>query len=134
MSSGSPGEGRLGRGPDTHKVFLAGSYNAKEALKAVRDRINAIPGFRVQTSWLDEDLGSKEETAARNLEEIGDSDVFILDTLLPPTTGGYHVELGAAFCTGAVTYRVGPARNLYHTLTMHEVPDWESLYTRLRRW
>ena len=131
---GNPGEGRERVPVKPRVVFLAGSYDSKEALKDVRDKINLIPGFRVQTSWLDGDLRPKEETAARNLEEVGDSDVFVLDTLLPSTTGGYHVELGVAFCTGAVTYRVGPARNLYHTLTMHNVLDWESLYARLRRW
>ena len=132
---GNPGEGRVERVPVKPRVvFLAGSYDSKDALKLVRDKINAIPKFRVQASWLDGDIGSEEEIAVKNLNEVGDADVFILDTFLPSTTGGYHVELGAAFCTGAVTYRVGPVRNIYHRLTMHEVQDWESLYTRLKRW
>ena len=134
MPVGNPGKGRERVPVKPRVVFLAGSYNSKEALKAVRDRINTISGFRVQASWLDSDKENAEETAMRNLEEVTNAEVFILDSMLPSTTGGYHVELGVAFCTGAVTYRVGPARNLYHELVMHDVPDWESLYVRLRRW
>lgn len=125
-------------------VYLAGSYTSKEALKHIRERINALGGFKVTSSWLDEpksnvdwtslDRDQADTIAARDVDEVAEAEVFILDTLLPSTGGGYDTELGIALSTGSVTYRVGPRRNGFQGLVMHEVQDWESLFRGLKRW
>lgn len=96
-------------------------------------------GHNVISTWLDEDDAQSYELhpargpgyALRDRGEIEASNMLIIDTIEESSSGGREVELGLALAGFKRTWRVGPARNIFHTIVQQDFPDWESAYENL---
>jgi len=100
-------------------VYLSARYQRRDEMRSLRERINAIPGCAVQSTWLDmPDDASPQECADIDLDEVAKSDLLIAFTEEPgvPSTGGRHVEYGVALACGVETWVVGPSENVFHSL------------------
>ena len=120
------------------KIYLASNFASQDRMKRVRRILEAL-NHEVVSTWLDEEGGQSYELnpdngpgyAIRDRQEVEDADLLILDTLEQSVTGGREVELGLALAKFKRTWRVGPARNIFHTVVNHHFPDWETCYENL---
>jgi hypothetical protein len=109
-------------------IYIAGAFKSQLRLRHERDRIHREGLGRVLSTWLAEEGASKpseaeaKRVAWRDLEEISNAELLILDTFDVNTRGGREVEFGAATGFGIETWIVGPYRNVFH----HVVPRLES--------
>lgn len=104
------------------KFYLAGKYTAKDRLRQFRDMIIERTGWTCTSRWLDHNLVEAEvdeqgliEEARKDVEDVLDCDIFILDTEDVSETGGREVELGIASGFADIIV-VGPIRNIFHRL------------------
>lgn len=114
------------------RCYIAGKYTAQDRLRIERDRLRAL-GHYVSSNWMDQPEKTYAVTperaiseAYRDIEEIRDADTLIIDTLDESNTGGREVELGCALAWGHKIVRIGPERNIFHSLAPATFPDWES--------
>ena len=84
------------------KVYIAGSYAAKEKLKQHANDVMSL-GHIVLSNWLywepPKDMPPKmldSVIAAMDSDGVKAADVVIVDTTITSTKGGFHVELGMA--------------------------------------
>lgn len=120
------------------KIYLASNFASQARMKGVRRVLEAL-NHQVVSTWLDEDGAQSYELnpecgpgyAIRDRQEVDDADILIIDTLESSHTGGREVELGLALGSHKRVWRVGPARNIFHTVVNQHFPDWESCYARL---
>ncbi len=127
------------------KVYLAGRFEDKDRLTVEAARLNAI-GYRVISAWLLEQplqrtgandiaTGTGEVTEAqaqyyalRDLAEIKEADIFVVDTQEVNVRAGREVEFGLALTRMIPRYIVGPARNVFHQLATRRFTSWEELH------
>lgn len=118
------------------KIYIASFFDTRERLRPIRDRLWKL-GHEVVSSWIDEAPrveGMTEDeffrkTAIKDLAEVKQADLLIVDTLdvSPRGGGGREVEYGFAlghFQT-KLTYHVGPIRNIFHWLADKHFDTWE---------
>lgn len=120
--------------------YIAGKYTAKDRLAYERKSLRSM-GFAVSSSWLDEVYGSdgdkrvtneiRKENAQRDMVEVVACRAFVIDTQDENASGGREVELGMALALGKPCYRIGPYRNVFHTLVDYAFPSWDDFYTHL---
>lgn len=107
-------------------------------MREIRAQIHLL-GHEVISSWLDEDqsFNSIPEMAPgfsfRDLGEVMASDLLIIDTFEGSNTGGREVEYGAAIALGRPVWRVGPSRNIFHSIAKRTFNSWEAVYYDLSR-
>lgn len=112
------------------RVYLAGSYATKGTMKKYRDEL-ATMGYTVTSRWIDQtgehekgDLSPDRymttpdecyEFAERDMDDIAQSDVFIMFTGDGLGSGGRHTELGLALtCTTVqMIVIIGPRENVF---------------------
>ena len=128
-------------GNNSLHVYLAASYEAKDRIKAMAEILNAIPGVKVTASWFDkvvdpsalarggeDDASASMESAlseaVRDLDEIYEADLLILDTIATNDRGGKDTEFGAAYSSGGTTWVVGPYRNVFQRLADKHFESW----------
>lgn len=117
------------------KIYVASNFASQARMKQIRRELE-FRGHTVTSTWLDEDGAQSYELhpdrgpgyALRDRQEVEDSDLLILDTLELSNTGGREVELGIAMALHKRTWRVGPARNIFHTIVSKVYDDWETCY------
>lgn len=125
-------------------IYIAGKYTSQARLREMRGKLREL-GYQCESSWLDEvatDENASEkkmiENARRDIKEVTEADVLIIDTLDESTTGGREVELGIALATpisglppqydlNTTINLVGPRRNIFHHLAHFEYADWDEL-------
>lgn len=115
------------------RIYIAGTFEDRYRLRFERARLEAR-GHTVVSTWLDEEGGNYEDLtseqaqdlANRDLAEIRDSNLFLLDTLGVNERGGREVELGYARLICKV-FIIGPRRNLFHHLFL-AYPDWSAYF------
>ena len=115
-------------------IYVAGKYTSKDRLAVIRQRLRQM-GLVVTSSWLDEIYESdhdgrvtddiRKENAMRDFVEVRLADTFLLDTFDESATGGREVELGMALTRGITCFRVGPYRNVFHTLVDNSFDSWD---------
>lgn len=94
------------------KIFLAGSYSAKDELKVIRAALED-QGHEVTSTWLDEPANTDTSAFSMKLYALNDifdlerADLVAIMALWPSTTGGWYTELGIALARGIETYVVG---------------------------
>lgn len=94
-------------------------------------------GHECDCVWLDvaEDYPVPPEEAYlesyRNIRELEKATLFILDTIDESITGGREVEFGIALHRGIKRWRIGPIRNIFHTLTQKDFNTWEEVLKAL---
>ena len=117
------------------KIYIASLFDTRERLLPVRDRLNAA-GHRVISSWLAAEAGITyggtteqyhRRCAERDLDEVREADWVFVDTCDVSDRGGQDVELGIALALGKLTARVGPPRNVFHTLVNWTFDSWDDV-------
>lgn len=120
------------------KVYIASFFETRERLRPIRDKLNAMNGhYQVLSTWLDEGKKPEAQTkaewwkslACKDLNEIDEADIVILDTLDVNPRGGREVEWGYALSKYSIksVYIVGPLRNVFHTQCDHQFKTWDDL-------
>ena len=121
-------------------IYIAGKFSARYRLRPYKTVLEGF-GHTVSSSWLDqpEDVGpasmpddhtlAKSE-AARDLYEVADCDIFLLDTIDESNTGGRDVELGYALHAKKDIGIIGPLRNVFHTICYHWA-TWEDMFNAI---
>jgi len=121
------------------KIYIAGCFESRPRLAQRRNEIEGL-GHTVTSSWLDEPdqdglivLPSPEAClnyAVRDLGEIRQSELLLIDTLDVNARGGREVELGFAL-RRLQTWLVGPRRNVFHYLVDKWCSSWEIVLEQL---
>jgi hypothetical protein len=137
--------------PGTLKFYIAGWFGAKDRLKIVRDAIHEAGIGKVVGTWLDEEVAAPADPslavgygspltpeqartyALRDIVEIEEADVLIIDTIDVNPRGGREVEFGLALRAGLALWVVGPQRNVFHYLAHRVYPTWEELIVALAK-
>lgn len=101
--------------------YLAGSFAARDHLRAVRERL-VDADIPVTATWLtaNPDSSGLDIWAVIDLMDIKAADGLIVVTDSPSTANGQWVEYGYAMGKGKTVYGVGPKRNLF----CHLARDW----------
>jgi nucleoside 2-deoxyribosyltransferase len=109
------------------RVYLASRYTRKMEIRKVAC-ILMLHGYEISSSWIEEphapttrsqDLlqEDREKYARQDLEDIRNSDAFILFTEGEGAPGsGRHFEAGYAYALGIPMITVGPRENIFHYL------------------
>ena len=124
-------------------IYLAGRFSTGPRLRVIRTQLENL-GHVVTSTWLDEPsslsfekLTDKERRsfAARDLFDIGQSQVLALDLLRAPSRGGCEVEFGFALSSPRykTTYIVGAPRNIFHFLAAKTFDSWEELICHVKK-
>lgn len=108
-------------------IYIAGRFEAAPRLRWYRDEL-LREGFRVSSSWLEEKPGSEPtEMAEKDLREVRECDLLILDTFDSDDRGGREVEFGIALGLKKPIWLVGPVRNIFHNLASQQYKNWGDL-------
>lgn len=117
-------------------IYIAGKVTARERLKPVRAAIQEF-GFECPSGWIDlgvnypSDFATRvmpttwEDEKYRDLREIRECDLVIVDTIDESNTGGREFEIGYCTGLGKLFWRVGPKRHLFHTLADKVFENWQ---------
>ena len=116
------------------KVYLASFFDTRTRIRPYADQI-WHKGHEVVSSWLNEtakpELMTKEEfwkkLAIKDLAEVKQADMIIVDTLDVTPRGGREVEYGFALAHFQTKHAwiVGPVRNVFHELADKRFDSWE---------
>lgn len=113
-------------------IYIAGSFGAKPKLHKLAKQVETL-GHTVTSRWLeshDHSFGT-EQDAHEDLTDIVNSELMILDTFEPSTTGGRDVELGYALGLAKRVWLVGPQTNLFQHLVKGKFAHWDDVLNRL---
>lgn len=107
-------------------IYTAAAFEAQDRISIEAGKLED-QGHVVLSSWLNEEpqevTGARRKGwALRDLADIDDVNLLILDTIDPSVRGGREFEAGYAFGKGIRVIRVGPARSVFHEL----LPAYES--------
>lgn len=97
------------------RIYIAGHWPARSRLRTVAEQMQT-EGHEVTSTWLWVDEATERENAVRDLADISRADYFVIDTQDESKTGGREVELGYAYAKGKGVFRIGPPRNIFHSL------------------
>lgn len=124
------------------KIYIAGFFDTRERLLPIRDKIREM-GHEVLSSWLDEKSNPTGELtpelagsyAIRDLMEIRQSNLIIVDTLDVTSRGGREVEYGYSLNNvfRMDSWVVGPKRNIFHYLANKHFNTWEEALDALHQ-
>lgn len=109
-------------------------------------------GFEVLSTWIEPEedtlgadldslaanLEESQRCANRDIEEVRQCNIFIIDVTDESNTGGRECELGEALYRRDVNwervgiYRIGHIRNVFHALA-HPIKDWEAMIVEMRK-
>ena len=121
------------------KIYLASNFGSQSRLRLTRDVLES-QGHAVVSTWLDEEGSQSYELhpdrgpgySLRDLGEVNQCELLIIDTMEESCTGGREVEYGIALANGIRLWRVGPARNIFHTIAGRAFSSWNEAYGALR--
>lgn len=126
------------------KIYVASKFSSRYRLRPIKFKLQQL-GFNVLSDWidnnpLDETLGGDYDSignhpdashyiAERDISQVLECDIFIIDTQDVSQTGGRECELGMALMAGKqLVFRVGPIRNVFHAhKSIRVVKSWEEM-------
>lgn len=132
------------------KVYIASKFSSRYRLRPLKFKLEQL-GFKVLSDWidnnpLDETIGgdydsignhpdASHDIAERDLRQVKECHIFIIDTQDVSPTGGREVELGMALLREApYIFRVGPIRNVFHAhKSIIVMKSWEELLPVLEK-
>ncbi|SRR6266487_2385069 len=106
------------------RLYLAAAFTEAQRMRRYRDELRKT-GHHVTSRWIDsheewvpEGIVAKSPELAQGyaIDDIADimsADAMILFTDVPSTTGGYHVEFGAALMIGKIIILIGQRNNIF---------------------
>ena len=112
------------------KLYIASKFSSRHRLRPIKFKLKQL-SFDVLSDWidnnpLDETIGgdydsignypdASHEIAQRDIRQVLDCDIFIIDTQDISSSGGRECELGMALMAPVPRiFRVGPIRNVFH--------------------
>ena len=129
-----------------YSIYIASKFHSRYRLRPVKKELQEL-GYKVLSKWMDPDvnvdISSDNDSLGANIDEsiaeakrdcleIGNSDIFIIDTQDESSTGGREVELGMAIIAVCKIFRIGPIRNVFHAM-LTEFKSWPALITHLEK-
>lgn len=126
------------------KIYIGSKFSSRYRLRPIKFKLQQL-GFYVLSDWidnnpLDDTLGgdydsignhhdASHDIAQRDLDQVAECDIFIIDTQDVSSTGGRECELGMALMTlTPLIYRIGPIRNVFHAhKKILAYKSWEEL-------
>ena len=119
------------------RFYVASRLSCRPQLHEVRSKLRSL-GHDVISTWLDESgdysnsLEQAKKVAMRDLCQISQVDVLILDTTSPISKdggGGRETEFGFALgqFQNKKLWRVGPIKNVFHALVDLSFENFEEL-------
>lgn len=125
------------------KIYIGGAFSARKRI-ANEAKYLIEAGHIVLSRWfnLDDPLELlpdggvasilAEAKATRDVYDILEADIVIIDSLDKSTTGGYHVELGLALMRSLIgrplrVIHIGPYNNIFQNLAREYYASWEEL-------
>jgi nucleoside 2-deoxyribosyltransferase len=121
------------------RIYVAASFHGVER---IRDEVETLeskayevlgvwhqPNDPIEQIW-DGNFGGRiaQALALRDLHGIETSDLMIIDTLDPSSTGGRNVELGYALALKKRVILIGPPTTVFFALIREAYKDWEEFY------
>lgn len=116
------------------KIYVASFFDTRTRIRPFADQL-WHKGHELTSSWLNETAKpegmSKEvfwrKLAIKDLAEVKQADMIIVDTLDITPRGGREVEYGFALAHFQTkhSYIVGPVRNVFHELADRRFDTWE---------
>lgn len=129
-----------------YTVYIAGKFHSRYRLRPIKKQLQSL-GFIVLSKWMDPDVNTDPSCdvdslganidlsrgeATRDSAEIANTDIFIIDTSDPSLSGGREVELGMAMILNCGCFRIGPIRNVFHSMVpAHN--SWSDLIDYLKK-
>lgn len=125
-------------------IYIASKFSSRYRMRPIKFQLQQL-GFNVLSDWidnnpLDETIGgnydsignhplASHEIAQRDIEQVTECHIFIIDTQDISPTGGRECELGMALALAKpYIYRVGPIRNVFHAhKSIKPFVSWEEL-------
>jgi len=115
------------------RIYVASYYDTKERIKPFVAKLKDI-GHVITSSWTeephetDEDVGLtdglRKYYAWRDLEEVEDAELLLLDTFDVNPRGGREFEAGYAFGLGLEVWLIGPERSIFHKYLRVRFESW----------
>lgn len=105
-------------------IYLAASFNSKERMRKIRDRINSDQD-QVNSRWIDsdgqgmyaEDIEADKVRAVQgarmDMRDIDQANMVAVFTDAESTSGGLHFEFGYAMGRNKYVVLVGPPVNIF---------------------
>lgn len=130
------------------KIYIASKFSSRYRLRPIKFKLKQL-GFEVLSDWidnnpLDETLGgdydsignhpaASHDIAERDIRQVTDCDIFIIDTQDMSETGGRECELGMALIAKTTyIFRIGPIRNVFHAHhAVKPMKSWEEMLLML---
>lgn len=129
-------------------IYIAAAFESLERLLPIRYVIQQTTSHKVVSTWLDEKPGISKEGnsqyilnqgkkckyyATRDVDELSNSDLVILDTFDLNERGGREFEVGFAYGLNVPIWRIGPPRNVFHYLPeIGKFKDWSTALELLK--
>lgn len=125
------------------RVYIAGPFEACETLGNIKAVISTLPGYEVVSTWTDNDkIGPSEGSSAadevakayavKDVEELLDADLLLLDTIETNDRGGKDFESGLAHGNGIEWWVIGPYRNVFQRLADAHYETWDEAIEALK--
>ena len=122
------------------KIYIAASFGRREFLRGVRNEI-VTAKHTLTSSWLDEleENPLDAETRARHmaikdLVEVGQADLIILETGDSRSTGGKNTEWGYSLAQpDKARWIVGPFESIFHRLADRRFNNWKECLDALHQ-
>ncbi len=115
-------------------AYLSSQFARQNELRSYREDLLKV-GWKVTSSWLDQDDESNPAVNANNdLLDIDNSDALIyfsgppyLGGIAEIARGGRHIETGYAIKSGIRIVLIGrPESDFHHIKQVEHYPDWET--------
>jgi len=115
------------------RIYVASYYDTKERIKPFVTQLKDI-GHVITSTWTEEPHetdsdaaltdGLRKYYAWRDLEEIDDAELLLLDTFDVNPRGGREFEAGYALALGLEVWLVGPERSIFHKYLRVRFETW----------
>ena len=123
------------------KIYISGSFASRLELRPIRDQLWHM-GHEITGTWLDEVAKPENMTqdefyrklGMKDLAEVNEADLIIVDLNKPSTSGGRDVELGYALGRYAAKqiYLVGTPVSVFHQLADRVFASWDDALNHLK--
>lgn len=125
------------------KIYLASGFHHRETLRTAARFLDGA-GHKVVSRWIWIDERPErdgadwdnfaQEIAFRNLEDLADAEVLIIDAhgIAPDNNGGVSTELGYFLALGKPIFLLGPKRNTFQWLPWIKQTDYNLLISDLQ--
>ncbi len=114
------------------KCYIGSSMANAERIRHQNEVVRALGYDVVSTSAVEPPDRPAMVAAAQDTKELMLSEVVVIDTTVPSSSGGLHSEIGLALASGKTLVIVGPQSNVFPLLAQRRSETWEQCEAWLR--